>query len=154
MPTSLTYITCIVNSIKFLVEVRDVHHKTQNSGVFVPGINDKPFYYVLQDVVVIQYIHECSVILMNVSNKKKLKTYQNITSIFCGAKWYKDELFILSRQVQWVFYKENLINGSFLKVAHQHTTRHIWDRHIWDLPEDTKNKPHQEASCVNFELFF
>ena len=154
MPTALSYTTCVVNGVKYTTYDRDINRITQNSGVFVPGLNDEPFYGVLQDVVVIQYIRGCSVVLMKCKwfdtdrIKKRILTYQNITSIYTGAEWYKDDPFILSTQAQSVFYTDDLVNGSNWKVAHLHTARHIWD-----LPEDVEDEAHQEVSSANFELF-
>ena len=64
LPTCLAYNACVVNGVKFTVTDRDTNRTTQNSGVYVSGTNDEPFYGELQQVLDLQYIRECSVVLM------------------------------------------------------------------------------------------
>ena len=139
MPTALSYSACAVNGVKYVCRERDANRKTQNSGVFVPGSEATPFYGVLEEVLVIQYVYGCNAIIMRCkwydtdSRKKRLKVVNNITSIYVNAEWYKDDPFILSTQAHQVFYTEDLMNGPHWRVAH------IFDpRNVWDLPSDSE----------------
>ena len=119
MPTALSYSACAVNGVKYVCRERDANRKTQNSGVFVPGSEATPFYGVLEEVLVIQYVYGCNAIIMRCkcydtdSRKKRLKVVNNITSIYVNAEWYKDDPFILSTQAHQVFYTEDLMNGPY-----------------------------------------
>ena len=156
MPTVCSHTGCVVNGVKFVVHSRDACRKTQNSGVYVPSSEGEPFYGVLQDVISLQYINGCSVVLFQCKwfdtdqRKKRLKTFQNTTSIYTNAEWYKDDPFILCTQAQQVFYTEDLVNGPAWKVAHKHSARQLWD--LPDEADDTA-EAHQEANSGTFELF-
>ncbi|XP_073133332.1 uncharacterized protein [Henckelia pumila] len=58
-----SYSGAIINGVKFLVEQRDVRRTTQNSGILVPGVGGLNFYGVLQEVIELCYLKDCTVLM-------------------------------------------------------------------------------------------
>ena len=105
-----SYTGYVINDVKWLTYARDCTRKTQNSGVFVPGMEENTFYGRLDEILEFSYIFRNRVLLFICKwfdtdpKKKRLLTYKNITSIFINSEWYKDDPFILASQSKQVFY--------------------------------------------------
>ena len=82
-----SYSACITNGVRFVTYNRDNRHKTQNSGVSVPGTDGNIFYGQLEDILEFTYLNDFSVILFKCKwfntdpMKKKIKIDNSITSI-------------------------------------------------------------------------
>lgn len=135
-----SYASCIVNGIKFVVHSRDVRRTTQNSGIVSIGEDGTPFYGQLEQIIQLNYIHGCSVLLFrckwfDTSGKRVIKK-NNSTIIdvsrewFVGNEWYDTKQYILATQAKQVFYLQDL----------SHTTNNwrvvedVHHRKLWDHP--------------------
>ena len=152
MMTSTSYTACVVNGVKFVTTARDANRKTQSSGVYVAGVDGDGFYGQLEEVLVMHYTLG-SVIIMRCrwfdtdNRKKRKKVIHNITSIYTGAEWFKDEPFVMSTQIRQVFYTDDMFNGPAWKVVHHHDPRHVWD-----LPDAPEQEIVVDSHIGNFEL--
>lgn len=128
-----SYTGCIVNGVRFLCYDRDKNLKTQNSGVLVPGVDNKNFYGQLEEVIVMSYLAGCSVVLFKCKwfdtdpTKSRMKNENNITRIFTKFEWYKDDKFILATQAKQIFYLDDLKNDRDWKIVEEVHHRNVWD---------------------------
>ena len=122
-----------MNGVKFVAYKRDIRRKTQNSGVFVHGLQNEEYYGVLEEIFQLSYLNGNFVVLFKCRwfDNRKIKRYKNRTSIFVKDLRYETEPFILANQAKQVFYLDDLFNGPNWKVV-----EHFSHRHIWDIPED------------------
>ena len=58
-----SYSACVTNGVQFVTYNLDSWHKTQNSGVYVLGIDGNIFYGQLEDILEFTYLNGFSVIL-------------------------------------------------------------------------------------------
>ncbi|XP_062085438.1 uncharacterized protein LOC133791534 [Humulus lupulus] len=128
-----SYTGCIVNGVRFLCYDRDKNLKTQNSGILVPGVDNKSFYGQLEEVIVMSYLAGCSVVLFKCKwfdtdpTKSRMKNENNITRIFTKFEWYKDDKFILATQAKQIFYLDDLKNDRDWKIVEEVHHRNVWD---------------------------
>ena len=107
--------------------------KTQNSGVLVPGVDNKNLYGQLEEVIVMSYFAGCSVVLFKCKwfdtdlTNSRMKHENNITSIFTKFEWYKDDKFILATQAKQIFYLDDLKNDRDWKIVEEVHHRNVWD---------------------------
>ncbi|XP_073123839.1 uncharacterized protein [Henckelia pumila] len=128
-----SYSGAIINGVKFLVEQRDVRRTTQNSGILVPGVGGQNFYGVLQEVIELSNLKDCTVLVFKCKwfdtdpRKRRIQVDKIFTSIYTGAEWYKNDPFILASQAKSVYYLNDIKNGSLWKLVHAYTPRNLWD---------------------------
>lgn len=149
------YTGCVVNGVRWHVKHIKETHTTQNSGVMVPGTHGDQqfnFYGRLVNVVKIGFQDGYHVILFNCEwfntqprffRKKKihciLRDY-HLTSLNTTNVWYKDDLYVLAKQAQQIFYLDDPKLGSGWKVIQK-----IRHRHAWDVP---KNEAAHEVETI------
>ncbi|XP_073120394.1 uncharacterized protein [Henckelia pumila] len=128
-----SYSGAIINGVKFLVEQRDVRRTTQNSGILVSGVAGQNFYGVLQEVIELCYLKDCTVLLFkckwfDTDPRKRIIQEDNIfTSIYTGAEWYMNDPFILASQAKSVYYLNDIKNGPIWKLVQVYARRNLWD---------------------------
>ncbi|XP_050211545.1 uncharacterized protein LOC126661725 [Mercurialis annua] len=121
------YSGIIVNGVRFHTVERDNFHRTQNNGVSVIGEHKSKeieFYGVLTDIIDLQYVNGNHVFLFkcdwwDVGDKNGIKPDGNLVSINVSRKWYTCDSFVLSSQVQQVFYVSDMKNGEKEKVCNE-----------------------------------
>ncbi|GJZ10033.1 hypothetical protein Tco_0544792 [Tanacetum coccineum] len=77
--------SCVVNSVRFVVHIRDERRTTQNSGVFSPGPDGEMYYGQLEQIL-----------------------ENNITQIKANGEAFKNDQYILATQVKQCFYLEDM----------------------------------------------
>ena len=85
------YTRCVIEGIRFHTKERELHRKTQNSGVLVEGVyegnNELKFYGVIKDIVELSYGINKDVLLFKYdwwdagNNKIGIRTDAQFTSI-------------------------------------------------------------------------
>ena len=92
--TAFSYLGCVVNGVKFIVEKRDAKRKTQNSGVFVPSQDGLNFYGVLEEILELSYLKkDCSVLLFKCKwfdidlKKKRIQEDSIFISVYVVVEW-------------------------------------------------------------------
>uniref|UniRef100_A0A803NJS8 DUF4218 domain-containing protein n=1 Tax=Cannabis sativa TaxID=3483 RepID=A0A803NJS8_CANSA len=133
----------------FVTEKRDINHRTQNSGIGVPGIGATNFYGVLEDIIEMSYLRGYNVLLFKCkwydTRNRNIQEDGNFTSVFVRDLWCQDDPFILASQAQMVFYTNDDKNGSDCRLAHKVSHRNIWnvpninvdaqeDENYYDIP--------------------
>ena len=124
-----------MNGVKFLVEQRDIRLATQNSGVLVPKDNGQNFYGVLQEVIELCYLKDCTVLMFKCKwfktdidpKKKRIIEDNKFTSVYIGEEWYKNDPFILASQAKSIYYLNDDKNGPLWKLVQTYTPRNLWD---------------------------
>ncbi|XP_055961007.1 uncharacterized protein LOC126672505 [Mercurialis annua] len=135
------YSGIIVNGVRFHTVERDNFRRTQNNGVSVTGEHKSKeieFYGVLTDIIDLQYVNGNHVFLFkcdwwDVGDKNGIKTDGNLVSVNVSRKWYTGDSFVLSSQVQQVFYVSDMKNGGHWKIVQK-----SFHRNIFDVPEKEK----------------
>ncbi|XP_055961814.1 uncharacterized protein LOC130015519 [Mercurialis annua] len=148
------YSGIIVNGVRFHTVERDNFRRTQNNGVSVTGEHKSKeieFYGVLTDIIDLQYVNGNHVFLFkcdwwDVGDKNGIKTDGNLVSVNVSRKWYTGDSFVLSSQVQQVFYVSDMKNGGHWKIVQK-----SFHRNIFDVPE--KEKVCNEDSILNDEPY-
>ncbi|XP_050211487.1 uncharacterized protein LOC126661673 [Mercurialis annua] len=148
------YSGIIVNGVRFHTVERDNFRRTQNNGVSVTGEHKSKeieFYGVLTNIIDLQYVNGNHVFLFkcdwwDVGDKNGIKTDGNLVSVNVSRKWYTGDSFVLSSQVQQVFYVSDMKNGGHWKIVQK-----SFHRNIFDVPE--KEKVCNEDSILNDEPY-
>ena len=129
------YPSCFVNGVKFITRRRDNQRITQNSGVCVP-LNDFNFYGRMEDVIVLNYTHNCRVVLFkciwygdkyNAGRIVHVDKTTGATSSYTAKEWFTEEPFILATQAKQVFYIQDLVKGREWEIVQECNQRGIWD---------------------------
>ncbi|XP_042459537.1 uncharacterized protein LOC122043125 [Zingiber officinale] len=158
-----SYSGAIINGVKFLVEERDVRQTTQNSGILVPSVAGQNFYGILQEVIELCYLKDCTVLLFKCKwfdtdpRKRRIQEDKIFTSIYIGAEWYKNDPFILASQAKSVYYLNDIKNGPMWKLVQDYAPRNLWDYPNGEVENDvdtTSIDPHivQETNSQSLQL--
>ena len=129
--TVLSYSACVVNGVKYVVKKRDIRRKTQNCGVRVPDVMNNSYYGQLEDILILNYINNCSVVLFKCKwfdadkMKKRIVHYKNINSVFVNVEKWKENPFILASQAEQVFYLDDPVKGRNWKIVQESNHRHV-----------------------------
>ncbi|XP_060959175.1 uncharacterized protein LOC133030449 [Cannabis sativa] len=123
--SAYSYPECIIHGVRFVAEKQDINHKTQNSGICVPGIGGTNFYGVLEDIIEMSYLRGYNVLLFKCkwydTRNRNIQEDGNFTSVFVRDLWCQDDPFILASQAQMVFYTNDDKNESNWRLAHKVT---------------------------------
>nr|GMD44164.1 uncharacterized protein LOC109169448 [Ipomoea batatas] len=139
------YTSCIVNGVRFHTKDRDSRHKTQNCGISVQGNHGDElidFYGVLNDVIELEYIKGCRIVLFKCDwfdiGKRSCIQHDGIfTSIKVSSFWYKNDPYVLASQAKQVFYLNDPKLGLNWRVVQQFQHRHIYDENeVGSIPDD------------------
>ena len=129
------YPSCFVNGVKFITRRRDNQRITQNSGVCVP-VDEYNFYGRMEDVIVLNYRHNCRVVLFkciwygdkyNTGRIVHVDKITGATSSYTAKEWFTDEPFVLATQAKQVFYIQDLVKGGDWEIVQECNHRGIWD---------------------------
>ena len=129
------YPSCFVNGVKFITRRRDNQRVTQNSGVCVL-VDDFTYYGRMEDVIVVNYRHNCSVVLFkciwygdkyHANRLVHTDKTTGETSAYTAKQWFKEEPYVLATQVKQVFYIEDLVKGGDWEIVQECNHRGIWD---------------------------
>ena len=135
----MRYTSCIVNGVRYHTKERDFHLRSQNSGVMVEENHEEEdidFYGVLIDIIQLDYIKECQVVLFrcewfDLDNKKRrIRKDGHLVSINVNKCWYDNDPFILAIQAKQVFYLDDIRLGRDWRVVQK-----FHHRHLYDVPE-------------------
>ncbi|KAI8547733.1 hypothetical protein RHMOL_Rhmol07G0218700 [Rhododendron molle] len=148
------YSGCISNGFRFHTRDREKRRMCQNSGLVVEGLHKGKtinFYGYLCKIWELRYSHGDTVILFecewyNTGHKKRIYTDGHVTSIDITRLWYKDDPFVLPRNVRQVFYVNDTSKGKNWRVVE--LVRH---RGVWDIPEqvESPNEPFQQDETTD-----
>ena len=125
-----------MNGVKYHTKERDFNLRSQNSGVMVEGNHEEEdidFYGVLIDIIQLDYIKECQVVLFrcewfDLDNKKRrIRKDGHLVSINVNKCWYDNDLFILAIQEKQVFYLNDIRLGKDWRVVQKFHHRHLYD---------------------------
>jgi hypothetical protein len=133
-----SYSACIVNGVRFVVYSRDVQRTTQNSGVGSIGEDDTQFYGQLEDILLLDYIYDYSVMIFrgkwfDTRRKGGLIKEDNTVYIdvghelYVGKPWYDSDRLILASQAKQVFYLHDPTRGENWRVVEEVHHRKMWD---------------------------
>ena len=130
------YTGCIVNGVRFHTKQCDVHLASQNSGMMVEGNHEDDqinFYGVLTDIIHLDYIKDCQVVLFRCewfdldSKRRRIHKDGHLLSINVNKCWYENDPFILSIQAKQVFYLDDSKLGKDWRVVQKFHHRHLYD---------------------------
>ncbi|XP_062116199.1 uncharacterized protein LOC133830278 [Humulus lupulus] len=133
-----TYVSCMVNGVRYHTKSRDERLLTQNYGVHVEAEYDGnicDFYGVINEIWEVHYLYLNKVILFkcswyNTNGSDRMYSEYNFTSININSEWFEDEPFVLANQVSLVFYLDDIKkskDNKDWKVVQKLNHRHIWD---------------------------
>ena len=58
-----SYLSCVINEVKFLTHSSDSNRNTQNSSICVRGLDNQTYYGVLEEIYELSYINDNSIII-------------------------------------------------------------------------------------------
>ncbi|GJR57262.1 hypothetical protein Tco_1499424 [Tanacetum coccineum] len=125
--TPISYNSCVVNGVRFVVHSRDERRTTQNSGICSPGGKDREMYDgQFHEILKFSYLSFKVVLLLvkwfDTSNEgrkvKHLVLRNNMTQIDCRGEAFKNDQYILVTQVKQVFYLEDKAKPHLKVVEH------------------------------------
>ncbi|XP_035538474.1 uncharacterized protein LOC118343797 [Juglans regia] len=131
-----TYVACIINGKRFHTKQRELHRRTQNSGVVVTGdeaTNNLDFYGVINNIVELRYMEWRRVYLFecdwfDVGDRKRgVRVDDHMISVNMNRTWYKDEPFVLASQADQCFYIRDLRAKGNWGVVQNYANRNVYN---------------------------
>ena len=151
------YTGCMINGFRYRTQDREIHQKTQNSGVVVKGDHQGQsidFYGIIRDVIELSYLGRNQVLIFRCdwwdvgSARGKLVDENNFTSINITKTWYKDEPFVLACQAEQVLYLKDTVNGDNWRVVQK-----LFPRAVYDIPEEEEEESEEDEPFQEDESF-
>ena len=133
------YKSFLLNGWRFNTRDRDLHLKSQNSGIFVKGddsTGNLDYFGTLTDIIQLNYLGESSVILFkgdwwDVYHKSGYKVDKfGFPMVNITKKLKTDESYVLASQVQQVYYVKDIKEPNWMVVVKTKP------RDLFDLPDD------------------
>ena len=133
-----SYSACIVNGVRFVVYSRDIQRTTQNSGLGSLGEDDFYFYGQLDDILLLDYIYDYSVLIFRGKwfdtrrkgglIKKNNTVYIDVShELYVGNPWYDGDQLILAAQAKQLFYLQDPTRRENWRVVEEVHHRKMWD---------------------------
>ena len=154
------YAGCTINGLRFHNKDREMHRRTQNSGIVVKGDHKGQsidFYGVVRDVIELLYLGGNQVFLFkcdwwDVSNPKTgiLKDKYNFVSVNVTKIRYKEDPFVLACQAEQVFYLNDMKLGKNWRVVQRTKPRAIYDMPQEKDEEEEKDEVYQQHEMQGY----
>ncbi|GJX06632.1 hypothetical protein Tco_0194564 [Tanacetum coccineum] len=113
--TPISFNSCVVNGVRFVVHSRDECCTTQNSVICSPGPDGEMYYGQLEQILEFSYLSFKTVLFrvkwFDTSNKERIQNFvigNNITQIKENDEALKNDQYILATQVKQCFYLEDM----------------------------------------------
>ncbi|XP_061358748.1 uncharacterized protein LOC133302941 [Gastrolobium bilobum] len=142
------YTSYLINGWRFNIKDRDMHLKSQNSGILVKGDNNTgnlDYFGVLTDIVELMYSSGNNVILFkcdwwDVSSRGRgyKEDRYDFFLININRRLNTDEPYVLATQAQQVYYVKDTKDLNWLVVVNTKP------RDFYDMPWEVNNEPCQE----------
>jgi hypothetical protein len=135
--TTIKYNRYVVNGKLFHTLAHDVRRRTQNSGVCVPTVDGETYYRKLTDIIEVEYYDRTKYVLFkcdwaDVTRDRGFKiddyglVFFNFNYLVHRGKLITDEPYVLTSQVDQVFYVENERNPDWV-FAVRTKPRNVYD---------------------------
>jgi hypothetical protein len=153
--TAVKYNRYVVNGKLFRTLAHDVGRRTQNSGVCVPTVECETYYGQLTDVVEVEYYDRTTYVLFKCNWADPTMdrgfrvdhyglAFVNFTHLVHRGELHTDEPYVLTSQVDQVFYVEDERNPNWV-CAVRTKPRNVYDVGQGEGSSDADNAYHE---CV------